>query len=40
MIRTKICGIQRTEDGIIAAEAGADFVGLNFVPQAATAAWR
>ena len=33
MIRTKICGIQRAEDGIIASEAGADFVGLNFVPE-------
>ncbi len=33
MIRTKICGIQRTEDAIIAAEAGADFFGLVFVPE-------
>ena len=33
MIRTKICGIQRTEDAIIASEAGADFIGLNFVPE-------
>ena len=33
MIRTKICGIRRTEDAITAAEAGADFVGLVFVPE-------
>jgi len=32
MIRTKICGIRRTEDAIIAAEAGVDFFGLVFVP--------
>lgn len=33
MIRTKICGIRRLEDAIIAAEAGADYFGLVFVPE-------
>ena len=33
MIRTKICGIQCTEDAITAAEAGADYFGLVFVPE-------
>ena len=33
MIRTKICGIQSTEDVITAAEAGADYFGLVFVPE-------
>ncbi len=34
MIRVKICSIQETEHALAAAEAGADFVGLNFVPGA------
>lgn len=36
-VRIKICGITRVEDGVAAAERGADAIGLNFYPESTRA---